>query len=75
MNSTEEKQNINYISVVNSSTRSIVVNGWATSKATLGNLRKYTRYAISVRAMNSFGPGPWSGTVFGTTLEGGNYLG
>lgn len=50
----------------------MVVNGWATSKATLSNLRKYTRYAISVRALNGFGPGPWSGTVFGTTLEGGN---
>ncbi|KAL5284148.1 hypothetical protein ACFFRR_006432 [Megaselia abdita] len=70
VNCTEEKQNINYISVVNSSARSQVVNGWATSKATLNNLRKYTRYAISVRALNGFGPGPWSGTVFGTTLEG-----
>ena len=54
--------------------KSITVNGWATSKATLKVLRKYTRYAIAVRALNSFGPGPWSAAVFGTTLEGGMYI-
>ncbi|XP_055385270.1 cell adhesion molecule Dscam2 isoform X2 [Condylostylus longicornis] len=70
VNCTEEKQNINYISVLNNSVKSITVNGWATSKATLKNLRKYTRYAITVRALNSFGPGPWSAAVFGTTSEG-----
>ncbi|XP_055923956.1 cell adhesion molecule Dscam2 isoform X1 [Eupeodes corollae] len=70
VNCTEEKLNINYISVVNNSLKSVVVNGWATTKATIRNLRKYTRYAVMVRALNSFGSGPWSSAVLGTTLEG-----
>ncbi|XP_017969064.1 Down syndrome cell adhesion molecule-like protein Dscam2 isoform X1 [Drosophila navojoa] len=70
VNCTEEKQNINYISVVNSSLKSVIVSGWATTKATLRGLRKYTRYAVTVRALNSFGSGPWSAPIFGTTAEG-----
>ncbi|XP_051862940.1 cell adhesion molecule Dscam2 isoform X2 [Drosophila albomicans] len=70
INCSEEKQNINFISVVNSSHKSVIVSGWATTKATLRGLRKYTRYAITVRALNSFGSGPWSASIFGTTAEG-----
>ncbi|BFF92548.1 Down syndrome cell adhesion molecule-like protein Dscam2 [Drosophila madeirensis] len=70
VNCTEEKQNINYISVVNNSLKSVIVGGWATTKATLRSLRKYTRYAVTVRALNSFGSGPWSAAIFGTTAEG-----
>ncbi|XP_037893809.1 Down syndrome cell adhesion molecule-like protein Dscam2 isoform X2 [Glossina fuscipes] len=70
VNCTEEKQNINYISVVNNSLKSVIVSGWATTKATLRGLRKYTRYAVTVRALNSFGSGPWSAPIFGTTAEG-----
>ncbi|XP_022215231.2 Down syndrome cell adhesion molecule-like protein Dscam2 isoform X3 [Drosophila obscura] len=70
VNCTEEKQNINYISVVNNSLKSVIVSGWATTKATLRSLRKYNRYAVSVRALNSFGSGPWSAAIFGTTAEG-----
>ncbi|XP_033149971.1 Down syndrome cell adhesion molecule-like protein Dscam2 isoform X2 [Drosophila busckii] len=70
VNCSEEKQNINYISVENSSLKSLIVSGWATTKATLRGLRKYTRYAVTVRALNSFGSGPWSAAIFGTTAEG-----
>ncbi|XP_032577970.1 Down syndrome cell adhesion molecule-like protein Dscam2 [Drosophila sechellia] len=70
VNCSEEKQNINFISVVNSSLKSTIVSGWATTKATLRGLRKYTRYAVTIRAMNSFGSGPWSAAIFGTTAEG-----
>ncbi|KAH8382248.1 hypothetical protein KR009_002562, partial [Drosophila setifemur] len=70
VNCSEEKQNINYISVVNNSQKSTIVSGWATTKATLRGLRKYTRYAVTIRAMNSFGSGPWSAAIFGTTAEG-----
>ncbi|XP_059217414.1 cell adhesion molecule Dscam2 [Stomoxys calcitrans] len=70
VNCSEEKQNINYISVVNNSLKSVIVSGWATTKATLRGLRKYTRYAVTVRALNSFGSGPWSTPIFGTTSEG-----
>lgn len=74
VNCTEEKQNINYISVVNNSLKSVIVSGWATTKATLRGLRKYTRYAVTVRALNSFGSGPWSAPIFGTTAEGGKFI-
>ncbi|KAH8340543.1 hypothetical protein KR059_000756, partial [Drosophila kikkawai] len=70
VNCSEEKQNINYISVVNSSQKSTIVSGWATTKATLRGLRKYTRYAVTIRAMNGFGSGPWSAAIFGSTAEG-----
>ncbi|XP_039965640.1 Down syndrome cell adhesion molecule-like protein Dscam2 isoform X1 [Bactrocera tryoni] len=70
VNCSEEKQNINYISVVNNSLKSVIVSGWATTKATIRGLRKYTRYAVTVRALNSFGSGPWSAAIFGTTAEG-----
>uniref|UniRef100_A0A6P4DVD5 Down syndrome cell adhesion molecule-like protein Dscam2 n=1 Tax=Drosophila rhopaloa TaxID=1041015 RepID=A0A6P4DVD5_DRORH len=70
VNCSEEKQNINFISVVNNSLKSTIVSGWATTKATLRSLRKYTRYAVTIRAMNSFGSGPWSAAIFGTTAEG-----
>lgn len=73
VNCSEEKQNINYISVVNSSQKSTIVSGWATTKATLRGLRKYTRYAVTIRAMNGFGSGPWSAAIFGSTAEGGGY--
>lgn len=49
---------------------SLTVDGWATTKATIVNLKTYTRYGVSVRAVNGFAPGPWSPTVYATTLEG-----
>lgn len=71
VNCSEEKQNINYISMANNSHKSVMVGGWATTKATLRSLKKYTRYSVSVRAINSFGSGPWSTAIIGTTAEGG----
>lgn len=59
---------------MNSSLKSVIVSGWATTKATIKNLRKYTRYAVTVRALNSFGSGPWSAAIFGTTAEGGMFF-
>lgn len=70
VNCTEEKQNINYISTNATMQRTIRVDGFATTKTTIGNLRTYSRYSILVRAMNNYGAGPWSAPVFGTTLEG-----
>lgn len=48
----------------------IKIDGFATTKTTISKLRTYRRYAITVRANNGYGPGPWSSIVFGTTLEG-----
>lgn len=73
INCTEEKQNINYINS-NITTKIIRVHGWATTKSTIINLRKYTRYAISVQAFNGFDEGPFSPIVIGTTLEGGTKI-
>lgn len=70
VNCTEERQNINYIGGNDTIRRSIRVDGFATTKTTLVQLRTYRRYSVSVRAVNSFGPGPWSAIVFGTTMEG-----
>lgn len=71
INCTEERQNINYIGSNESIVRKTIrVDGFATTKATVSQLRTYRRYAISVRAVNGFGAGPWSGPAFGTTLEG-----
>lgn len=70
VNCTEEKQNINYISTNASMQRSIRVHGFATTKTIIKNLRTFRRYSIVVRAINSFGVGPYSVPVFGTTLEG-----
>lgn len=46
------------------------MDGFATTKTTVTNLRTYRRHAIYVRAVNGYGPGPWSQAVYGTTLEG-----
>ncbi|XP_055315179.1 cell adhesion molecule Dscam2 isoform X2 [Sitodiplosis mosellana] len=70
VNCTEEKQNINYISTNMSLQKSIQVDGFATTKTTIKNLRTFRRYSIIVRAINSFGAGPFSSPVYGTTLEG-----
>lgn len=70
INCTEERQNINYIGTNDTIKRSIKVDGFATTKTTINKLKTYRRYSVSVRAINSFGPGPWSSSVFGTTLEG-----
>lgn len=48
-----------------------MVGGWATTKATLRGLKKYTRYSVYVRGLNGFGSGPWSTPIIGTTAEGG----
>lgn len=70
VNCTEEKQNINYISTNVTMQKSIRVDGFATTKTTIGDLRTFRRYAIVMRAVNSYGAGPWSSVVYGTTLEG-----
>lgn len=70
INCTEEKQNINYISSNASLQRSIQVDGFATTKTTIKNLRTFRRYSIVIRAINSFGVGPFSVAVYATTLEG-----
>lgn len=70
INCTEERQNINYIGSNDTIKRIIRVDGFATTKTTIQNLHTYRRYAISIRAMNGHGPGPWSAILFGTTLEG-----
>lgn len=69
VNCTEEKQNINFVSN-KTMTRIVTVHGWATTKAVITNLRKYSRFSVRVRAFNSIAPGPWSLAVTGTTLEG-----
>lgn len=70
VNCTEEKQHINYISSNASLQKSIHVDGFATTKTIIKNLRTFRRYSIIVRAINSFGAGPFSLPVFATTLEG-----
>lgn len=70
VNCSEEKQNINYISTNVTMQKSIRVDGFATTKTTIANLRTFRRYSLVVRANNGFGAGPWSTPVFGTTLEG-----
>ncbi|XP_033228370.1 Down syndrome cell adhesion molecule-like protein Dscam2 [Belonocnema kinseyi] len=50
--------------------KSLTVNGWATTKVQLTGLRNYTKYDISIRAFNSIASGPASVPVVGTTQEG-----
>ncbi|XP_044017269.1 Down syndrome cell adhesion molecule-like protein Dscam2 [Aphidius gifuensis] len=50
--------------------KSLTVNGWATTKVQLTGLRKFTKYDISVRAFNSISSGPSSSFIIGTTQEG-----
>lgn len=70
VNYTEERQNINYISPNRTVSKTITVHGWATTKSIITGLRKFSKYAIRIRAFNSIAPGPWSTSVLGTTLEG-----
>lgn len=51
--------------------KSLTVNGWATTKVQLTGLRKFTKYDISIRAFNSIASGPASAPIVGTTQEGG----
>lgn len=51
--------------------KSLTVNGWATTKVQLTGLRKFTKYDISIRAFNSIASGPVSIPIVGTTQEGG----
>lgn len=51
--------------------KSLTVNGWATTKVQLTGLRKFTKYDISIRAFNSIASGPASVPIVGTTQEGG----
>lgn len=53
VNCTEEKQNINYISTNASLHKSIQVDGFATTKTTIKNLRTFRRYSIMVRSLFS----------------------
>ncbi|XP_043274690.1 Down syndrome cell adhesion molecule-like protein Dscam2 isoform X2 [Venturia canescens] len=50
--------------------KSLTVNGWATTKVQLTGLRKFTKYDISIRAFNSIASGPASPSIVGTTQEG-----
>ncbi|XP_066587504.1 cell adhesion molecule Dscam1 isoform X2 [Prorops nasuta] len=50
--------------------KSLTVNGWATTKVQLTGLRKFTKYDISIRAFNSIASGPASIPIVGTTQEG-----
>ncbi|TGZ53114.1 Uncharacterized protein DBV15_05473 [Temnothorax longispinosus] len=50
--------------------KSLTVNGWATTKVQLTGLRKFTKYGISIRAFNSIASGPASAPIVGTTQEG-----
>ncbi|XP_063973280.1 cell adhesion molecule Dscam1 isoform X2 [Diachasmimorpha longicaudata] len=50
--------------------KSLTVNGWATTKVQLTGLRKFTKYDISIRAFNSIASGPGSPSIVGTTQEG-----
>lgn len=52
--------------------KSLTVNGWATTKVQLTGLRKFTKYDITIKAFNSIAAGPASTTIVGTTQEGGN---
>lgn len=72
INCTEERQNVNYIGSTNETQarKSVRVDGFATTKATVGKLKTFRRYAISVRAVNGYDAGPWSALAFGTTMEG-----
>lgn len=45
--------------------------GWSCAELTLGGLRTFARYALSVRAYNRAGAGPHSPTVYATTADGG----
>lgn len=45
--------------------------GWSSSEMTLSSLRRFSRYAVSVRAYNSAGAGPPSPTVYATTADSG----
>lgn len=54
--------------------KSLTVNGWATTKVQLTGLRKFTKYDITIRAFNSIAGGPVSSTIVGTTQEGGMYI-
>ncbi|CAG9760391.1 unnamed protein product [Ceutorhynchus assimilis] len=46
------------------------VNGWATNKLQLNNLKKFTTYDITISAFNSIDIGPSSSSIIGTTKEG-----
>ncbi|XP_043491862.1 Down syndrome cell adhesion molecule-like protein Dscam2 isoform X4 [Polistes fuscatus] len=50
--------------------KSLTVNGWATTKVQLTGLRKFTKYDVSIRAFNSIASGPSSAPIVGTTQEG-----
>lgn len=69
INCVEEKQNINYISDNNTTNLTFSANGWATTKLSISNLKKFTRYAVKIRTFNTKSAGPWSPITYGTTLE------
>ncbi|CAH0405117.1 unnamed protein product [Chilo suppressalis] len=51
-------------------TRTLTVNGWSATELSLSALRKFTRYAVRVRAFNAVAAGPPSAPATATTLEG-----
>lgn len=71
VNYTEEKQNNIIHEIINrTTTKTITVHGWASTKSIISGLKKFTKYSIRIRAFNSVSPGPWSNSVTGITLEG-----
>ncbi|XP_063823810.1 cell adhesion molecule Dscam2-like [Ostrinia nubilalis] len=44
--------------------------GWSSAEMTLGGLRSFARYAVSLRAYNRAGAGPPSPLVYATTADG-----
>ncbi|XP_075977718.1 cell adhesion molecule Dscam2-like [Anticarsia gemmatalis] len=44
--------------------------GWSSAELTVGGLRSFARYALTVRAYNRAGAGPHSPAVYATTADG-----
>lgn len=70
INYTEERQNINYINLNKTVSKTISVHGWATTKLIITGLKKFSKYNVQIRAFNSMSAGPWSTGIIGQTLEG-----
>lgn len=50
--------------------KTLTVQGWATTKVQLTGLKKFTQYDITIKAYNSVSMGPPSPILVGTTKEG-----
>lgn len=52
-------------------TRAATVHGWASTKLNVKGLKKFTRYEVTVRAVNAVAAGPSTAPVIASTQEGG----